>query len=308
MKIAICLYGYLRQFELVYPNIIKNLKLEDKDFDLFIHTSQNNHLKKVRPGPVKWIEMKNQNKEYFFEKYKNLKSIKFNEDDDEYYNITEKVHKNKIEQAKKFIKDNQDFINENGRRKCVIRLKKYANMNINKNMFNKHFRGQPWIFRQNDQFIRLYLCNQLMNRYSKENNVNYDLVITLRPDIFITKEYDLFQHEKEFEEGKLLYKRGVDFFYVSNQNTLNKLALLLLDVSGKFEKNNLLNDAFFAPESQSNLLISKNMEFIFTKKIRAAYLHKNPLKDYFYENFDEKCQELYNFKLFNISQPLLRIM
>lgn len=308
MKIALCLYGYLRQFELVYPNIIKNLKLEDKDFDLFIHTSKNNHLKKVRPGTVKWIEMKNQNKEYFFEKYKNLKSIKFNEDDDEYFNITKTIYEKKENIYKKFINENREFINENKNKPCVKRILQYTNMNINKNMFNKHFRGQPWIFRQNDQFIRLYLCNQLMSRYSKENNVNYDLVITLRPDIFITKEYDLFQYEKEFKEDKLLYKRGVDFFYVGNQNIINKLALLLLDVSGKFEKNNLLNKAFFAPESQSNLLISKNMEFIFTKKIRAAYLHKNPLKDYFYENFDEKCQELYNFKLFNISQPLLRIM
>lgn len=47
MKIALCLYGYLRQFELVYPNIIKNLKLEDKDFDLFIHTSKIIILKKL---------------------------------------------------------------------------------------------------------------------------------------------------------------------------------------------------------------------------------------------------------------------
>lgn len=39
--------------------------------------------------------MKNQNKEYFFEKYKNLKSIKFNEDDDEYFNITKTIYEKK---------------------------------------------------------------------------------------------------------------------------------------------------------------------------------------------------------------------
>lgn len=71
MKIALCLYGYLRQFEMVYPNIIKNLNLEDKDFDLFIHTSQDNHIKKVRPSPVKWIPLNKLNKEFF---EKNMKT------------------------------------------------------------------------------------------------------------------------------------------------------------------------------------------------------------------------------------------
>ena len=308
MKIAICFYGYLRQFELVYPNIIHNLNLENKDFDIFIHTSNTNHLKKVRPGPVKWLNIETPSKEYFFNKYKNLKDIKFNEDDDEYFNITKQVYEKKLNHYKKFIKENQEFINKYKNEKSVNRLIKYSKLNFNKNIFNKHFKGQPWIFRQNDQFIRLFLCNQLLNRYSKNNNIKYDLVITLRPDIFITKTFDIFHFIKDFEEGKLLYKRGVDFFYVGNQDIITKLSNLLLDVSLEIDKNKLLNKTYFAPESQSNMLISNNMEFICTKKIRAAYLFKNSLKDEFYEKYSDKCEELYKWKLFNLSQPLLRIM
>ena len=47
MTIALCLFGLFRSFEQTYQFILKNLDLENKDYHLFITTSNYNN-KKIR--------------------------------------------------------------------------------------------------------------------------------------------------------------------------------------------------------------------------------------------------------------------
>jgi hypothetical protein len=95
MKIALCFHGYLRNYELSYKHIIESLNLDD--YDIFIYTNKNNHIKHFESDSNKSVKIKHINTT--MEDIKNiygcrLKSIKFAEEDDNYLiTVTDKFTK-----------------------------------------------------------------------------------------------------------------------------------------------------------------------------------------------------------------------
>jgi hypothetical protein len=58
-----------------------------------------------------------------------------------------------------------------------------------------------WYPNMNIMFYRIYMCNLMKNEYSLNNNVNYDIVIRLRPDIVFYQQLTI----DKFTDSNILY-------------------------------------------------------------------------------------------------------
>jgi hypothetical protein len=89
-----------------------------------------------------------------------------------YYNVDIFMHINDCSY------DDKQFI------ESIIKPKKitYEDPNLNK---------ENWYLNMNIMLYRLYYCNNLKNQYAINNNINYDVVIRMRPDITMYENLNL---------------------------------------------------------------------------------------------------------------------
>jgi hypothetical protein len=304
MKVALLLYGYLRQYKLCYNNIIEQLNINKEDLDIFIYTSKKNHLKLLNYRPVKWENIEDNSEENLKKFFgNNLKAVKFKEDDDLYREITiEKFNKLKKIYID-FMEENEDYLKKISNHNYK-RIRDYINLK-NYNL-NDHFKTKTWIFRQTDQFINLHLCSKLFQDYVKINNENYDLVIQMRPDVIFTHKINLNNFIQQIKNNEFLAIPCIDYFYVSNIEINKKLNQLYKEY-GKINKEELIHKTYFSPEAQSSKFIKNNFNLI-KFKLRTNYLRnfKNiNLKEEIYSKFKLLTENIYKKKLINIQQPIL---
>lgn len=306
MKIALLFYGYMRQYKLCYKNILKQLNIEQDDIDIFIYTSKHNHLKLLNFRPVKWENIENNTKQVFQNYFgDSLKDVMFKEDDDNYKNITTNKFLNMKKYYFDFIKNNLDYL-KNIQNHNFKRIKDYVNLN-NVNL-NNHFKTKPWIFRQTDQFINLFLCSNLFHKYNENRQIEYDFVIQMRPDVIFPNKLDIKKHLDNIKKDKLLAIPGIDYFYISNQK-INKKISEIYKHYGLIEKDGLIHKTYFSPEAQSSNFLKNNFEII-KFRLRTNYLRyfKNiSLRDNIYKEYENECEKIYNKKMKNIQQPILHL-
>ncbi len=320
MRLALLFHGYLRQYEMCFKNIKDKLKLNKFDYDIFIYTSKNNHLKiinknfpKSKPS-ILIQKIDNVSETQLQNIYgDHLKKIKYAEDDNEYKNIN-KIKFNKLKKYyQKFMTENPNLFTKNNFKNGPFlkhnfnRIKRYLKLDINKSLHT--FRAKPWIFRQNDQFLRMYLCSKLLHAYSKKYNITYDIVIQIRPDTLLIDNIDLNMYLDKIKSGLLLCKLGLDFFYISNMK-VNKKLNQLYDYFGTIQNIKDLKTCktFFSPERQSKLFIISNLKIYNMDLLNPAYLQniKNKKKQKkIYDEYNKLSLKYYNVPLIWMSQPLI---
>lgn len=304
MKIALLLYGYLRQYKLCFHNILEQLDMNEDDIDVFIYTSKKNHLKLLNYRPIKWENIEENNEEnlklFFGDK---LKKFKFKEDDDMYNKITFEKFNSLKNYFLNFVESNNEFLSEI-KNHNVKRIKDYININ-NFNTSN-HFKTKTWILRQTDQFINLFLCSNLFQTYIKKNKVEYDFVIQMRPDVIFPQKIDIKSLGDKIRDNKLIAIPGIDYFYISNQE-INKKLSYFYKYFGTIHKEGLKHKTFFSPEAQSSYFLKNNFDLI-NFRLRTNYLRnfRNVnLKKEIYEKYEDSVKKLYDKEFLNLQQPIL---
>ena len=91
------------------------------------------------------------------------------------------------------------------------------------------------------QWYKFYLINNLKNQYEKVNNFEYDLVIRVRPDVFILDKSILLETQIP---NNILYGHNDEFFY-GNSETMNIISKLILDFDHLLEKKPTRKSDFF---------------------------------------------------------------
>ena len=310
MKIALCFHGFMRHYEITYNQIIKNLNLSDKNYDVFIYTNKNNHIKHFDEAKNVKLRKNNLDINFFYNICgEKLKVVKFVEDDEDYLiNI-----KNKFEKLKKYYSELLEKKILPNNEKNINRIKSYINYNINNYLNEPNFRAYPWILRQSDQFLKLYLVSKLMLNYSKENNIEYDIVINIRPDVIIcnTNKNLLDLVYKNIKDNRIFCSINIDFCFFTNLKTNEIFLKGLFDDYGTIDNIDDFNSGwFFAPESRSTYYIKKIFEK-FELNMRPSYycnlknLHNDNKETI--ENVEELCKKHHNMTL-DILNPLLLII
>ena len=343
MKIALCFHGYLRHYQICYKQIIDGLGLNDHDYDIFIYTSKKNHIKYFdkKVVVVKNMELLiNDIYECYGDK---LKCIKFTEDDDEYFSIVKKKYiqlsehykhllENKqlsehykhlleneqlSEHYKHLLENEQLSLSDLNNKHNLDRINNYLNYNID-NYLNEHnFRSLPWILRQNDQFIRLYLCSQMMLQYSQQHQIKYDLVINLRPDILIVNANTnyLDKIHNHLIDNKLLCNPGIDYCFFSNITTNEKFSIGLYQSYGYIKSiDQLKKKGIFSPESASSIYVTTNFT-IYKPGLQTYYFTQFKEKSHYYKRYqiifdqiEELSKKYFGLDFLSLMVPVLNIV
>lgn len=101
------------------------------------------------------------------------------------------------------------------------------------------------------QWYKINIINNIRINYEKINGIKYDIIIRIRPDLFILDDYINFHN---VEDG-IIYGKNDEIFY-GNSNTFNKVSDLIYDFD-KSSKNVVnVTDFFF------NYLKDQNIKFV----------------------------------------------
>lgn len=198
MTIAICIAGYLRNYEQLYPNfkkfILDPIVKAGHTYDIFIST---------------YDEL-------------NSKST-FGYKQHGFSNVVNKFDINNVKdtfQPKDIIVNNFDLIKEK------FNIKNF-NKDIDLNILNPNFHEDGVMFGLSMHYQR-YLSNSLKLDYEKTNNVKYDLTLITRADLFWMKKLNI----DNFDKDKLYCREiGYDYFLLSSSNNIDKI----LDVWKKID-------------------------------------------------------------------------
>jgi len=152
MKIAICISGFLRTWELSKTSLLKNL-IQDHDYDLFIHTYNQNYFE-YSSGLVDQFYSEEEIYNMFTDF--NLKKLVIEDRDKIIGNIEDESYKYK-DVPNFFIKIKESSDNSS----------KTLNLGI----------------RIYDQLRKYYLVNKIRKEYQIENNIDYDFYVKTRFDI-----------------------------------------------------------------------------------------------------------------------------
>ena len=171
MKVAVCYGGFLRNIQKTFPNIMSKM-LETHDVDFFIHTwnvdeykEENLYAKneicpklilieeqkKFERNPYRFINCKTTPDQY-------LEDLKSSGEDKKFFEIPSE------ENNFKFDKDLE-----------VVKF--------------RHYSSFPYNFLS--QFYSFYKAIELKKVYEQNNNVQYDCVIRIRPDVYLYDDVNL---------------------------------------------------------------------------------------------------------------------
>lgn len=172
MKVAVLISGQLRSFECAYET--QKIFLNQYDCDYFIFCPKNDIIKSnYADGQNKYS--RNLTEEYIYSIYKEkIKILKFEEDNLPLFN-------NKINQRMLELRELYSS----------IKIEEDAAYNFKYNMNRIYLEKDNYIKSYIIQDICFNMCFEFMEEYMLLNNIKYDIVIRLRPDLFLLKNVTL---------------------------------------------------------------------------------------------------------------------
>ena len=220
MKVAVCMSGHMRTYKSIAENHMRFL-IKPSNADVFIYTSDMVTLRSAD----RWKKSKQRITEGEWDKDGLYKIVKTLEETPRYphkprhphhrASATFKVDKNKLE---KDIRETYgDYL-----KGLVIEDESLDKLDFE----GKH--GQSWEWFKNKTWRKVYLCNKM----TKKENVEYDLVIRTRPDVFVSRG----MHVKRFDPHKLksqIYMPGIFCdFIVGSSKGMDCLSEIFKDTNG----------------------------------------------------------------------------
>lgn len=283
MKTALCFHGDLRQFEVVFEDLIEKLKL--KDYDIYIYTSKENYLKLENFSRIKI----NVNVEKLKRLHPQIKKISFSENDENYQaELIEKL-KRIIEKLKKI------DLNKVEDKNTVEHIKQTIDFDLENNKFNNlwHY---PFFLRQLDQFLKMKYCSKMVEG-------NYDLFINTRCDNLFLNYFDL--NKVIDEKSQIIWSEGVDYFFITKDKENFKKNYSFADYYGLNINSDMRE--WWRPEIQITRYIHREFSKIYNLNLSTNYLFQIK-KDLVLKNLssvDKKCTEIFGKKLLELSQPCI---
>lgn len=112
--------------------------------------------------------------------------------------------------------------------------------------FNNQKRPETPVNNVLQMFYRIYKCGQLKKEYENEKNIEFDIVVRLRPDLeFLNKVCFKFLNDNEIAIPSEYNFGGIcDQFFYSNSKTYDKISELYLNISNYIDEG-----CAFHPES-----------------------------------------------------------
>jgi hypothetical protein len=159
-------------------------------------------------------------------------------------------------------------------------------------------------------FYKIHKCNKLLQKYKKHNNVDYDLVLHLRPDLIINEKINFRKIDKNTIYGP--WPRNKIMNLINSINIINKLCIISDQVFYgnyntmkklcNFYKNTIIPDKYIYinnPEILLNYFLKKNINF--EKIYDFDY-------NYIYKNIKKFINQAVLYELFNIIKFYLQII
>lgn len=203
MKIALCLSGHMRSFLIAYPTI-KKFILDKYNPDIFISTYKSLGF---------WTQVDNDGT--------NDRGISFP-------NLEKEI--NHLFRPKKMVwqeDNNQQFLEM-----------------ADDILYKDDKPRLRWGRKQNiiGMFYNIYVCNELKKDYENELGFVYDIVIRLRPDVFIKSMDDIYAPV----DGHLyiLYEQGYysDWFFYGNSRTIDIVSEIYKNLEKIYRERNCIFD------------------------------------------------------------------
>lgn len=206
MKVAICISGHLRNIVTTFPSVRKNIldKIEG-EYDIFLSTWNEYGFWTIDDNKgVSNHNMKLDNPEQFKDFIPNLRSY-------EIENLKDKAD-TFHEKADTILKKNQNNIRW-GRKQNIVGM-----------------------------YYKIWRCNELCKKYSEENNIDYDIVLRIRPDLYINN-YPL----ESVCKNDILYTHSndnllSDLIFYGSSDTMDKISNIYIDLEDICEKTKTLFD------------------------------------------------------------------
>ena len=257
MKNAILLSGYMRHFNITAETINKISDLYN--CDIFVICPIRNHLKvNYKLGWTNtFIPKESLTKEYIKSIYKNVKDILFVN----HIPFFDSMLQQEIDETKNAIMNNINNI-------TVYKKEMYDFLN--------EIESYDYIKSCLDQYLQFKHCFDLMDSYSKRNNIKYENVVRIRPDTFFIGNIENIFDQLFSSNNKLNVIRRpesniyIDFVFGGNYENMKKMSNLYKHIFKKFDINDKYNHTI---EGHISNYMRENMEV-------------NVLKDI---EFNDKC-------------------
>lgn len=291
MRVALGLYGDLRQFEITYPVLLDNLNLKDHEYDVFIYTSEKYYIKLQNLETYKW-EIKSIKKPNL-EKFTN---IQFMEKDERYLKKFKEIEENLKKKMKLLTLEN---LSEKNKRF----IQRYRNMySENYRGFDNNKKAEDSIHKFQDQFLKFYFCCDMIENYAIKNKIHYDRVVLTRADNYLGKKLDL----SNFLDKEIYFRPHCDYFFILDQKILSKLKLFVFE-GWDIEDGDLILNQWQAPEYQMTKFIENNFNYSNTKFMFRYYNRRIQKGEYWLDKdpFKGHFEKLYGVEFKNISQPCI---
>lgn len=260
LKIAVCLSGHLRDYETNLSNIEKFL-VKPLNADVFIHTwdtlGKQKTLTSGRIGPIP-----DESKKY----------------DTDILNMLSNIKAKRIESNSEYLKNISSSLD-----------KKEFHL-YGQKLNSQTFGGQAEPKYIYSQFYSIYQSYKLLEKYSEDNNIKYDVVIKLRSDYILTsgiqsEDFDFIKDDKNIFIPSLPYsnhghpscclcKHGIDHeeaghledvcdvFAYGSQETMKKYMSVYEHLDEIREKFIELNDQLIKNNSSYKVIVNNNFKLI----------------------------------------------
>ena len=257
MKNAILLSGFLRHFFVTSDTINKISDLYNAD--IFVVCPISNHLKmNYKLGWTgSFINRESLTKEYIKSIYKNVKDILFVN----HIPFFDSMLQQEIDETKNAVMNNINNV-------TVYKKEMYDFLNETE--------SYDYIKSCLNQYLQFYTCFELMDSYSKRNNIKYENVVRIRPDTFFIGNIENIFDQLFSSNTKLNTIRRpepniyIDFVFGGNYDNMKKMSNLYKHIFKKFDINDKYNHTI---EGHISNYMRENMEV-------------NVLKDI---EFNDKC-------------------
>lgn len=218
MRVAISLSGYFRLYEHLLENfytLLINPIKEYAEVDIFFSTwnkLNSSECFSVKHGNAGWNKYPDFNKEEILKSYA----------------------------PKKYI------IGDFEREKNKFNILNY-DKTLDTNTLHKDIHNNGLLFCLT-QYYHRFLANQLKQEYEKENDFKYDLVISMRPDLFFLTPFNITKINKEKLSLRTIYN---DAFLVSSSEMDDKISALFPNIQrivDKYKRNKVEWFELYCPE------------------------------------------------------------
>lgn len=213
MKVALCIAGQMRGYLEAYPSVKKNI-IDVFDPDIFIHTwdevgSSSNIHRRVLPFPMaNYLPRKLiHDKPYFLSLFTHFSA------ELESQSMVNEAELHKLYSPKACIVEKSPTLEESDN---------FFGFTVPSQMKKK----QPKSIWSRNLYYKIYECNKLKKDFEQRNNLKYDLVIRLRPDLSIGEIIS-----SEIDKNKLYFRyysidtsyQVADQYFYSDSDTMDKV-------------------------------------------------------------------------------------